>query len=41
MIYQDRDGEFVHVPNPDPMTPQQREAFLELLMERGGYSLDN
>ena len=40
-IYEDRDGDMVRIPDPGPMTPDQREAFIELLMARGGYSLDN
>lgn len=37
-LHQDRDGEARHVPDPDPLTPEKREALINLLQIRLGYT---
>ncbi len=38
MLYQDREGQFVNIPDPETLTEREREDFLELLQAREGYS---
>jgi hypothetical protein len=35
-LHQDRDGQIRQVPDPEPMTPEEREAFISVIKLRVG-----